>query len=282
MPATQPATHHGARAVQTEGIDTDTSTGWAEPNERTAAVDAALVRCCLAADAVAVAVRGARGDVALEVASAGASLLRWEISQRGTWTFREGSWADEFGRRLTTGLLRPTLQGIARAARPGHEPALEAVVRDVELGRGRADRLGRGAPDPTRRRPRPPRPSSSSSAPGRCSRPPSVATSGAARRSSTCRAGCTLMVRDEHGRDVLFLLDGLLEVDPAAGGRCCWRPGSVVGERAAMGNGIRTATVETVTDCTLLAASGDDLAALPEGVRVAARPQGDRVGVGSS
>ncbi len=260
-----PATHHGARAVQTEGIDTDTSTGWAEPNERTAAVDAALVRCCLAADAVAVAVRGGRGDVALEVASAGASQLRWEVSPRGTWTFREGTWADEFGRRLTTGLLRPTLQGIARSARPGHDSALDAVVRDVESAAGEliasveARQIRRAAPAPTT-------PEQLLERTWPMLTPAERGDLWSRTTLVYVQGGCTLMVRDEHGRDVLFLLDGLLEVHPD-GGQVLLAPGSVVGERAAMGNGIRTATVETVTDCTLLAASGDDLAALPEGVR---------------
>ncbi len=251
--------------MQTEGIDTDASTGWAEPNERTAAVDAALVRCCLAADAVAVAVRGARRDVTLEVASVGASQLHWEINRRGTWTFREGTWADEFGRRLTTGLLRPTLQGIARAARPSYESALEIVVRDVEVAAGEliasaeARQVRPAVPEPT--------------TPEQLLERTWPMLTPAERRDLWGRTtlvyvqgGCTLMVRDEHGRDVLFLLDGLLEVHPA-GEQVLLAPGSVVGERAAMGNGIRTATVETVTDCTLLAASGDDLAALPEGVR---------------
>ena len=174
--------------MQTEGIDTDASTGWAEPNERTAAVDAALVRCCLAADAVAVAVRGARGDVTLEVASAGASQLHWEISRRGTWTFREGTWADEFGRRLTTGLLRPTLQGIARAARPSYESALEVVVRDVELAAGEliasaeARQIRPAAPDAHHARAAPRTHLADADA---CR---ADAISGAARRSSTCRA----------------------------------------------------------------------------------------------
>ena len=250
--------------MQTGGIDTDVSPGWAEPNERTAAVDAALVRCCLAADAVAVAVRGARGDVALEVTSAGAS-LRWEISRRGTWTFREGTWADEFGRRLTTGLLRPTLQGIARAARPSFESVVEAVVRDVEQAAGElitsaeARQIRPAAPTPTT-----PEQLLERTWPMLT---PAERTDLSSRTTLVyVQGGCTLMVRDEQGRDVLFLLDGLLDVHPD-GGPVRLAPGSVVGERAAMGNGIRTATVETVTDCTLLAASGDDLAALPEGVR---------------
>jgi CRP-like cAMP-binding protein len=247
------------------GIDAETTTEWTEPSDRTAAVDAALVRCCRAADAVAVSVRGARSDVVLNVESVSSSRLSWDIGRRGTWTFREGTWSDEFGRRLTTGLLRPTLRGIARAARPSHESALEVLVRDVELAAGE---LIARAEEP---RPRP--------ALGPVPTPaqllertwPMLTADERAdlwRRTTlvSVQGGCKIMVRDEQGRDVLFLLDGLLEVDPGDG-HLLLGAGSVVGERAAMGNGIRTATVTTVTDCLLLAASGDELAALPERVR---------------
>jgi CRP-like cAMP-binding protein len=251
--------------VQTEGIDTEAGTGWAEPTERTAAVDAALVRCCLAADAVAVTVRGALNDVTLEVASVESSSLRWEVSRRGSWTFREGTWADESGRRLTTGLLRPTLQGIARAAQQSFESALEVVVRDVEAAAGELI----ASAEARQVRPAAPAPSTPEQLLERTWPMLTPAERNDLWSRTTLvyvQGGCTLMVRDEHGRDVLFLLDGLLDVHPD-GGQVRLAAGSVVGERAAMGNGIRTATVETVTDCTLLAASGDDLEALPEGVR---------------
>ena len=80
------------------------------------------------------------------------------------------------------------------------------------------------------------------------------------------QAGTTLMVRDERGRDVLFLLDGLLAVDTGQE-VINLAPGSVVGERAALGDGIRSATVETITDCVMLAASGKDVESLPPAVR---------------
>ena len=80
------------------------------------------------------------------------------------------------------------------------------------------------------------------------------------------QAGTTLMVRDERGRDVLFLLDGFLTVDTGPE-VIHLAPGSVVGERAALGDGVRSATVETMTDCVMLAASGKDLEHLPQAVR---------------
>jgi hypothetical protein len=251
--------------VQTGHIDTESTTGWAEPNERTAAVDAALVRCCRAADAVAVAIRGSRADSVLEVESVLTSFLRWDVGRRGTWTFREGSWSDEFGRRLTTGLLRPALRGIARAARPSHDAVLEILERDVELAAGEliaaAEEHGvrtvEPAPDtPAQLLERTWPMLSASERDELWSRTTLVYVQG----------GCTLMVRDHHGRDVLFLLDGVLEVD-TGGERIRLAPGSVVGERAAMGNGIRTATVETAADCLLLAAAGDDLESLPGAVQ---------------
>jgi hypothetical protein len=228
-------------------------------------VDAALVRSSRAADAVAIALRGVGRPAALEVESAGASLLHWDIGDDGTWTFRQGSWSDEFGRRHAVGLLRPALRGIARAARPDHEAVLDVVVRDVELAAGniiaKAEERLPQRPEPTSLGPEQ---LLERTWPGL-----SQSDRGALWKMTTLvdvQAGVTLMVKDHRGRDVLFLLDGMLEVD-TGNDRIVLGPGSVVGERAAMGNGVRSATVQAVTDSVLLGASGDELASLPDAVR---------------
>jgi hypothetical protein len=214
---------------------------------------------------VAVAYRGSRDGVSLAVDTAGDAGLRFEIAGDGSWAFRQGSWADEYGREHRTGLLRPTLRGIARASRPDHDTVLSGLVRDVEQAAGSLISL---AEEHRRRATEPARPPGPEELLAR-----NWPTLSAADRETLWRmtglldvqAGCTLMVRDERGHDVLFLLDGVLEVD--TGRRAVYlAPGSVVGEIAALGNGVRTATVETVTDCLLLSASGADVTALPEAV----------------
>jgi hypothetical protein len=242
------------------------ATGWAEPNERTASVDAALVRCCRAADAVAVAYTGSKQAVAFEVETIGGSVLAWTVPGNGTWIFREGSWADEYGRLHHSGLLRPTIRGVARAARPNHDAALDVLVRDVELGarsliaaaeehrRGVAAAPAGAGPEQLLERTWPALTAAERGALWKVTKLVDV------------QAGCRLMVRDEQGHDVLFLLAGRLRVDTGQD-EVFLAPGSVVGEVAALGNGVRTADVETVSDCVLLAACGHDLAGLPEAVR---------------
>ena len=250
---------------QTGGIETSQlATGWAEPNDRTSAVDAALVRCCRAVDSVAVAYRSSRDGARLDVETASNSSLRWVIGADGTWTYLGGEWVDEYGRVHRTTLMRPTLRGIARAAGADHQAVLEVVVRDVELAVAAvietAEALRRRAAI------QPPTPEALIER----TWPTLSAADRAALWKMTnlvdAQGGTTLMVRDERGRDVLFLLDGFLIVDT---GRDVIHlaPGSVVGERAALGDGVRSATVETMTDCVMLAASGKDLENLPQAVR---------------
>ncbi len=241
--------------------------GWDEPDEHTPFVDAALVRCCWAADAVATAYRSSRHDgTRLEVETAGGG-FQWDIGSDGTWTFRSGSWTDEYGRLHTTTLLRPTLRGIARATRPDPEATLALVVRDVELAAGALVEVA----EEHRRRPRRepvsrPTPEELLERTWPTLTPADRGTLWQLTHVVDVQAGVTLMVRDERGHDLLFLLDGILAVH--TGKETVYlAPGSVVGERAAIGDGVRSATVETVTDALLLAASGHDLERLPEAVR---------------
>ena len=74
------------------------------------------------------------------------------------------------------------------------------------------------------------------------------------------------------GRDVFLLLDGMVsvEVDGSVLGEV--GPGAVVGERAVLTDGRRTASLQALTDCVVAVAAHDQidqakLAALAEGHR---------------
>ena len=109
------------------------SSAWSGPNERTASVDAALVRVVRALDATALHHEGKRPKrVEIVVESGAQSLLEFEIGNDGRWTLEEGAWVDE-GRVQRSRLLRPVIRGIARGSRPDFVTALDALVRDVEV-----------------------------------------------------------------------------------------------------------------------------------------------------
>jgi len=81
--------------------------------------------------------------------------------------------------------------------------------------------------------------------------------------------GAVLTEQGEYGDDIYLLLDGVLSiwVDGTQVGEL--GPGAVVGERAALGDGRRTATLRAVTGCVVAAASSQvdraSLASLAEG-----------------
>ena len=82
--------------------------------------------------------------------------------------------------------------------------------------------------------------------------------------------GAALTEQGEYGDDIYLLLDGVLSiwVDGTQVGEL--GPGAVVGERAALGDGRRTATLRAVTDCVVAAAASGQidrasLASLAEG-----------------
>jgi hypothetical protein len=84
--------------------------------------------------------------------------------------------------------------------------------------------------------------------------------------------GSWLTEQGQPGRDVFLLLDGMLSVavDGAVLGEV--GPGAVVGERAALTDGRRTASLQALTDCVVAVAAHDQidqakLAALAEGHR---------------
>jgi Cyclic nucleotide-binding domain len=71
-------------------------------------------------------------------------------------------------------------------------------------------------------------------------------------RSAKVKAGSTILAEGEAGDEIVLLLDGMvgIEVDGAAVAEL--GPGAVLGERAALEQGRRTATVRALTDCRVV------------------------------
>jgi Cyclic nucleotide-binding domain len=93
---------------------------------------------------------------------------------------------------------------------------------------------------------------------------------GAKPRVTKVRAGETLMAEGEAADHIVLVLDGMVEVDVGGTVLAKLGPGAVLGERAALEQGRRTATIRAVTDCRVvsyLAAdlSSDDLRELAAG-----------------
>jgi CRP-like cAMP-binding protein len=86
------------------------------------------------------------------------------------------------------------------------------------------------------------------------------------------KAGHTVFVEGERGDDLALVLDGAVDVDVAGEFLAQLGPGSVLGERAGQGGGVRTATVTAATDCRIVRVrrtllDDDDLAELATGHR---------------
>jgi hypothetical protein len=79
-------------------------------------------------------------------------------------------------------------------------------------------------------------------------------------RIETVKQGATLVEQGDKGSDMYVLLDGVLavEVDGAAVAQV--GPGAVLGERALLEGGRRTATLRALTACKVAAATGAELA----------------------
>jgi cyclic nucleotide-binding protein len=73
------------------------------------------------------------------------------------------------------------------------------------------------------------------------------------------RAGTTIMAEGEAADDIVLVLDGMVEVK--AGGTVLAElgPGAVLGERASLEQGRRTATVRALTDCRIVSYRAADL-----------------------
>ncbi|MFV0317203.1 MAG: cyclic nucleotide-binding domain-containing protein [Microthrixaceae bacterium] len=73
-------------------------------------------------------------------------------------------------------------------------------------------------------------------------------------RISKVREGRRLLTQGEPGTDVLLLLDGVVAVDVDGEVLAELGPGAVLGERAGIGDGLRTSTVTAVTRCRVAVA----------------------------
>lgn len=71
--------------------------------------------------------------------------------------------------------------------------------------------------------------------------------------------GQTLVEQGQPGDDLYLLLDGILGViiDGQEVGQI--GPGAVVGERALLGQGLRTASLRALTRCTVATAAADEI-----------------------
>jgi CRP-like cAMP-binding protein len=76
---------------------------------------------------------------------------------------------------------------------------------------------------------------------------------------SKVKAGTAIMTQGEAAEEIVLVLDGLFEVE--AGGTPLARlgPGAVLGERASLEQGWRTATVRALTDCRIVSYLAADL-----------------------
>jgi Cyclic nucleotide-binding domain len=82
---------------------------------------------------------------------------------------------------------------------------------------------------------------------------------GAAPVAAKVKTGATILAEGEAADDIVLLLDGMVEVE--AGGTVLAQlgPGAVLGERASLEQGRRTATVRALTDCRIVSYRAADL-----------------------
>ena len=73
------------------------------------------------------------------------------------------------------------------------------------------------------------------------------------------KAGKTLTEQGEAGTEMYMLVDGVLSVEVDGNALADLGPGAVLGERAVLEGGTRTATLRAVTDCKVAVASADDI-----------------------
>ncbi|MFZ0179177.1 MAG: cyclic nucleotide-binding domain-containing protein [Candidatus Dormiibacterota bacterium] len=86
-----------------------------------------------------------------------------------------------------------------------------------------------------------------------------IMRSGLKPRIQQIKAGATLVEQGDEGRDMYVLLDGVLTVEVDGEAVAQLGPGAVVGERALLEGGRRTATLRAVTPSKVAAASGAEL-----------------------
>jgi hypothetical protein len=80
-------------------------------------------------------------------------------------------------------------------------------------------------------------------------------------RAANVRAGDTIFTEGETADDIVLVLDGMVEVEAAGSVLAKLGPGSVLGERASLEQGRRTATVRALTNCHIVSYLAADLSA---------------------
>lgn len=78
-------------------------------------------------------------------------------------------------------------------------------------------------------------------------------------RISSLRKGQALVSEGDAGSEVFVLLDGVVAVEVKGAVLGEFGPGAVLGERAVLEGGIRTATLRAVTTCRVATVTGDEL-----------------------
>jgi hypothetical protein len=80
-------------------------------------------------------------------------------------------------------------------------------------------------------------------------------------RAAKVQAGAVILAEGEAADAIVLVLDGLVEVAAGGAGLAELGPGAVLGERASLEQGRRTATVRAVTDCRIVTYAADALPA---------------------
>jgi hypothetical protein len=75
------------------------------------------------------------------------------------------------------------------------------------------------------------------------------------------RAGTTIMAEGEAADNIVLVLDGMVQVEVGGAALAELGPGAVLGERASLEQGRRTATVRALTDCRIVSYLAADLSA---------------------
>src|SRR5215471_4823101 len=78
-------------------------------------------------------------------------------------------------------------------------------------------------------------------------------------RVTKVKAGDTIFAEGDAADEIVLLLDGMVEVDVGGTALASLGPGSVLGERASLEQGKRTATVRALTNCRLVSYLAADL-----------------------
>ena len=82
---------------------------------------------------------------------------------------------------------------------------------------------------------------------------------GRAPRVTNVKAGATILTEGEAADDIVLVLDGMVEVEAAGSVLARLGPGAVLGERASLEQGRRTATVRALTNCRVVSYLAADL-----------------------